>query len=60
MGGVAIVAAKVTGSSYLATQSESIVRAPDRPASMASHVSVVVRPGRRGTETGDHDASVAI
>src|SRR6478736_7812212 len=43
-GGVAIVAAKVTGSSYLAIQSNSIGRAPDRPASRASHVSVAVPP----------------
>src|SRR6476469_1510074 len=43
-GFVAIVAAKVTGSSCLATQSKSIVRAPDRPASRASHVSVAVPP----------------
>src|SRR6476660_6577017 len=44
-GGVAIVAAKVTGSSYLATQSNSIGRAPDRPASRSYHVSVAVPPG---------------
>src|SRR4051794_12063473 len=43
-GWVAIVAAKVTGSSYLATQSKSMGRAPDRPASRASHVSVAVPP----------------
>src|SRR4051794_28608825 len=43
-GGVAIVAANVTGSSYLATQSKSMGRAPDRPASRASHVSVAVPP----------------
>src|SRR6476661_5883758 len=43
-GGMAIVAAKVTGSSYLPTQSNSIGRAPDRPASRASHVSVAVPP----------------
>src|SRR6476469_747392 len=49
-GFVAIVAAKVTGSSCLATQSKSIVRAPDRPARRASHVSVAVRsaPGGAG------------
>ncbi|OPZ54543.1 MAG: hypothetical protein BWY91_01626 [bacterium ADurb.BinA028] len=43
-GGVWIWAAKVTGSSYLATQSKSMVRAPERPARMASQVSGTVPP----------------
>ena len=39
-----MVAAKVTGSSYLATQSKVIGRAPERPSRIASQVSATVPP----------------